>query len=75
MIRGSCLCGGIAFEPTKQIEFRNCHCSEFPKLPEILAPKLGEHSKDILRQYQGTTQPSTYASLRAAKTIIIKDDD
>ena len=31
MIRGSCLCGAIAFEATGQIEFRNCHCSRCRK--------------------------------------------
>ncbi len=31
MIQGSCLCGGIAFEATEQIEFRNCHCSRCRK--------------------------------------------
>ena len=31
MIQGSCLCGGIAFEATGQIEFRNCHCSRCRK--------------------------------------------
>ncbi len=31
MIRGSCLCGGIAFEAADQIEFRNCHCSRCRK--------------------------------------------
>jgi len=31
MIRGSCLCGGVAFEAAGQIEFRNCHCSRCRK--------------------------------------------
>lgn len=31
MVRGSCLCGAIAFEFSAQIEFRNCHCSRCRK--------------------------------------------
>jgi hypothetical protein len=32
MIRGSCLCGGVAFEAAASIEFRNCHCSRCRKV-------------------------------------------
>lgn len=32
MIRGSCLCGVVAFEANDQIEFRNCHCSRCRKV-------------------------------------------
>jgi len=31
MTRGSCLCGGVAFEASDQIELRNCHCSRCRK--------------------------------------------
>jgi hypothetical protein len=31
MVRGSCLCGGVAFEAADLIEFRNCHCSRCRK--------------------------------------------
>jgi hypothetical protein len=31
MMRGSCLCGAIAFEATGQIAFRNCHCTRCRK--------------------------------------------
>ncbi len=31
MIRGSCLCGAIAFEAGNYIEFSNCHCSRCRK--------------------------------------------
>ena len=27
MTKGSCLCGGVAFEFDNEIELRNCHCS------------------------------------------------
>jgi hypothetical protein len=30
-IRGSCLCGAVAFEADDLIEFRNCHCSRCRK--------------------------------------------
>ena len=31
MIKGSCLCGAVAFEATDPIELRNCHCSRCRK--------------------------------------------
>lgn len=31
MIRGSCLCGAVAFEASKEFDFRNCHCSRCRK--------------------------------------------
>ena len=31
ILRGSCLCGGVAFEADNVIEFRNCHCSRCRK--------------------------------------------
>jgi hypothetical protein len=31
MIRGSCLCGAVAFEADAPHEFRNCHCSRCRK--------------------------------------------
>lgn len=31
MIRGTCLCGAVAFEASGIIEFRNCHCSRCRK--------------------------------------------
>jgi hypothetical protein len=31
MIRGTCLCGAVAFEARAAIEFRNCHCSRCRK--------------------------------------------
>ena len=31
MTRGSCLCGGVAFEAGDPIELRNCHCSRCRK--------------------------------------------
>ena len=31
MSRGSCLCGGVAFEASDSIELRNCHCSRCRK--------------------------------------------
>lgn len=31
MIRGSCLCGAVAFEASNQFDFRNCHCSRCRK--------------------------------------------
>ena len=31
MIRGSCLCGGVAFEASNPLDFRNCHCSRCRK--------------------------------------------
>ncbi len=31
MIRGTCLCGAVAFEVQGIIEFRNCHCSRCRK--------------------------------------------
>jgi hypothetical protein len=31
MIRGSCLCGAVAFEADSALEFRNCHCSRCRK--------------------------------------------
>lgn len=30
-MRGSCLCGAVAFEANDPIEFRNCHCSRCRK--------------------------------------------
>ena len=31
MIKGSCLCGAVAFEAGDEIEMRNCHCSRCRK--------------------------------------------
>jgi len=31
MIRGSCLCGGVAFEASDPLDLRNCHCSRCRK--------------------------------------------
>jgi len=31
MIKGSCLCGGVAFEADKNFDFRYCHCSRCRK--------------------------------------------
>ena len=32
MTKGSCLCGGVAFEAGDSIELRNCHCSRCRKV-------------------------------------------
>jgi hypothetical protein len=32
MTKGSCLCGGVAFEASDSIELRNCHCSRCRKV-------------------------------------------
>lgn len=46
--------------------------SEFPDLPDIIAPRLGEHGDEVLRDYLGASEKEI-ANLRASGVLFSED--
>jgi hypothetical protein len=60
-LRGSCLCGGVRFEVTDELEtFRYCHCASCKKLSGSIGTVNGRAASGAIRVVAGEELLRTY---------------